>query len=259
VRNLHEYSGKEKEEDLMALLSLKNLQISAGDKEIIQGISLDVGEGEVHVIMGQNGSGKSTLLSAISGNPKYLVKGEASFEGKDLLALKPHERARRGIFLAFQSPIEVPGVSLASFMRRAYAARFGDEMSAAEFDKILQAKAEAVGLARAFFSRGINEGMSGGERKMGEMLQLSVLEPRLAMLDEPDSGLDVDALERVGAAMGKIRRNGMSMIIVTHYARVLRGIKADKVHVMHAGKLVASGDERLAHKIEEKGYGWVLQ
>lgn len=244
---------------MMALLSLKNLRISAGEKEIVQGISLDVGEGEVHVIMGQNGSGKSTLLSSLAGSPKYAVKGEEMFEGKDLLALKPHERARRGLFLAFQSPIEVPGVSLASFLRRAYAARFGDEMSALEFDKILQAKAEAIGIARSFFSRGINDGMSGGERKMSEILQLSVLEPRLAMLDEPDSGLDVDAIERVGAAIGKIRKNGMSMIIVTHYARVLKGIKADRVHVLHAGKLAASGDERLAQKIEEKGYGWVLQ
>ena len=243
----------------MALLSLKNLRVTAGEKEIIQGISLEVGEGEVHVIMGQNGSGKSTLLSALAGNPKYSVKGEAAFEGKDLLSLKPHERARRGLFLAFQSPLEVPGVTLASFMRRAYAARFGDEMSVSEFEKILAAKADTIGLTRSFFSRGINEGMSGGERKMSEILQLSVLEPRLAMLDEPDSGLDVDALERVGAAIGKIRRNKMSMIIVTHYARVLRSIKADKVHVLNAGKLVASGDERLAHKIEEKGYSWVLQ
>lgn len=243
----------------MAILSLKNFQVSAGEKEIIRGISLDVCEGEVHVIMGQNGCGKSTLLSALAGNPKYAVKGTALFEGNGLLALKPHERARRGLFLAFQSPIEVPGVTLASFLRRAYAARFGDEMSAAEFDKILQAKSEAMGLARSFYSRGINDGMSGGERKMSEILQLSVLEPRLAMLDEPDSGLDVDALERVGAAIGKIRRNGMSMIIVTHYARVLHSIKADRVHVMHLGKIVASGDEKLAHKIEENGYGWVLK
>ncbi|MFA6214191.1 MAG: Fe-S cluster assembly ATPase SufC [Candidatus Micrarchaeia archaeon] len=243
----------------MAILSLKSLRAGAGDKEIISGVSLDVGEGEVHVIMGQNGSGKSTLLSALAGSPKYFVTGEAVFEGKDLLALKPHERARRGLFLAFQSPIEVPGIALASFMRRAYAARFGDEMAVSEFEGILAAKAEAIGLARSFISRGINEGMSGGERKMSEILQLSVLEPRLAMLDEPDSGLDVDALERVGAAIGKIQKNGMSMIIVTHYARVLRGIKADRVHVMHAGKIVASGDERLAHKIEEKGYSWALQ
>jgi Fe-S cluster assembly ATP-binding protein len=235
------------------------LRASAGGKEIVRGVSLDVGEGEVHVIMGQNGSGKSTLLSALAGNPKYAVKGRAEFEGKGLLALKPHERARRGLFLAFQSPIEVPGVTFAGMLRRAYAARFGDEMPAAEFGKILSAKAEAMGLTRSFFSRGINEGMSGGERKMGEMLQLSVLEPRLAMLDEPDSGLDVDALERVGGAIGRIRKNGMSMVIVTHYARVLRSVKADRVHVMHMGKIVASGDEKLAHKIEENGYGWVLR
>jgi len=243
----------------MAVLSLKGLRIGAADLEIIKGISLDVEEGEVHVIMGQNGSGKSTLLSALAGNPKYSVSGKALFEGNDLLVLKPHERARRGLFLAFQTPTEVPGVTLASFLRRAYAARFGDEMSALEFDKILQAKAESMELTRSFFSRGINDGMSGGERKMSEILQLSVLEPRLAMLDEPDSGLDVDALDRVGAAIGRIRRNKMSMIIVTHYARVLRSIKADKVHVMHMGKIVASGDEKLAQKIEEKGYSWVLQ
>jgi Fe-S cluster assembly ATP-binding protein len=243
----------------MVLLSLKNLRASAGEKEIVQGVTLDVNEGEVHVIMGQNGSGKSTLLSAIAGNPKYTVKGEAIFEGKDLLPMKPHERARGGIFLAFQSPIEVPGITLPSMLRRAYAARFGDEMSVAEFDKILTAKAETLGLMRSFFSRGINDGMSGGERKMSEMLQLSVLEPRLALLDEPDSGLDVDALERISSAIGKIRKGKMSMIIVTHYARMLRGIKPDRVHVLHAGKIVASGDERLAQKIEEKGYSWVLR
>jgi Fe-S cluster assembly ATP-binding protein len=243
----------------MALLSLKELHINAGEKKIISGLSLDIGEGEVHVVMGQNGSGKSTLLSAIAGSPKYSVKGSAVFEGKDLLSLKPHERARRGIFLAFQSPLEVPGVSLESFLRRAYAARFGDEMSALEFSKILQAKAEGLGISRSFFPRSINDGMSGGERKMSEILQLSVLEPRLAMLDEPDSGLDVDALERVGRAIGKLRHRNMSMLIVTHYARVLAGIKPDRVHVMHAGKIVASGDERLAQKIEERGYGWVLQ
>jgi len=244
---------------LMALLSLKNLRVSAGEKEIIQGVSLEIGEGEVHVIMGQNGSGKSTLLSALAGNPKYSVEGSAEFEGKDLLAQKTHERARAGLFLAFQSPLEVPGVALESMLRRAYAARFGDEMPVGEFGKILSAKAEMLGIPRSFFSRGINDGMSGGERKMSEILQLSVLEPRLALLDEPDSGLDVDALERVGKAIGRIRHGKMSLVIVTHYARVLRGVKADKVHVLHAGKIVASGDERLAKKIEEKGYGWVLQ
>jgi Fe-S cluster assembly ATP-binding protein len=243
----------------MALLALKNLRVSAGEREIVRGVSLEVGEGEVHVIMGQNGSGKSTLLSALAGSPKYSVEGQALFEGEDLLLLKAHERARRGIFLAFQSPLEVPGVSLESMLRRAYAARFGDEMPVGEFGRILSAKAETLGFARPFFARGINDGMSGGERKMSEILQLSVLEPRLAMLDEPDSGLDVDALERVSKAIGKIRHGKMSLVIVTHYARVLRSVKADKVHVMRLGKIVASGDERLAHKIEEKGYSWVLQ
>ena len=243
----------------MELLSVKNLSVSAGEKEIISGLNLEIGKGEVHVIMGQNGSGKSTLLSAIAGSPKYAVKGSVRFDGKDLLALQPHERARAGVFLGFQSPIEVPGVSLASFLRQAYAARIGKSVSVAEFLRVMDAKAALVGMERSFFERGINEGMSGGERKMSEILQMAVLEPRLAMLDEPDSGLDVDALARVGKAIGKIRGKEMSVLIVTHYARILQGIEPDRVHVMHAGKIVASGDARLVKKIEEKGYSWVLQ
>ena len=243
----------------MGLLSVKNLCVSAGEKEIVSGLDLEIGEGEVHVIMGQNGSGKSTLLSALAGSPKYSVEGSVLFEGKNLLSKKPHERARDGMFLGFQSPVEVPGVSLASFLRQAYAARVGKGVSVAEFSKVLDAKAPLVGVERSFFERGINEGMSGGERKMSEILQMAVLEPKLAMLDEPDSGLDVDALARVGKAIGKIRGREMSVLIVTHYARILQWIEPDRVHVMHAGKIVASGDARLAKKIEEKGYSWVLE
>jgi Fe-S cluster assembly ATP-binding protein len=243
----------------MRLLTIENLSVLAGEKTIISNMNLQIGKGEVHVIMGQNGSGKSTLLSAISGNPKYSVSGSIRFEGKDLLAKKPHERARAGIFLGFQSPIEVPGVSLASFLRQAYAARMGKGVSVADFSKVMAEKSALVGLDRAFFDRGINEGMSGGERKMSEILQMAVLAPKLAMLDEPDSGLDVDAIERAGKAIGKIRGNDTSLVIVTHYARILKGIDADMVHVMHDGRIVASGDARLARKIEERGYAWALQ
>jgi Fe-S cluster assembly ATP-binding protein len=243
----------------MSLLSVKNLSVSSGGNGIISGLNLEIGKGEVHVIMGQNGSGKSTLLSAIAGNPKYAVSGSVRYNGLDLLSQKPHERARAGIFLGFQSPIEVPGVSLASFMRQAYSAKIGKSVPVAEFSKIMAEKASLVGMERAFFERGINEGMSGGERKMSEILQMAVLEPKLAMLDEPDSGLDVDALERIGKAIGKIRGSGTSLLIVTHYARILKGIAADRVHVMHEGKIAASGDARLAEKIEENGYAWVLR
>jgi Fe-S cluster assembly ATP-binding protein len=207
--------------------------------------------------MGQNGSGKSTLLNALAGHPKYSVSGSARFDGKDLLSMKPHERARAGLFLAFQTPNEVAGVPLASFLRRAYAARHGKEVSVPEFEAILEEKMRLLGMDRQFASRGVNEGFSGGEKKRSEILQLAVLEPKLAMLDELDSGLDVDALSKIAELLGAVRSKDTALLIVTHYARILKNLKVDAVHVMRDGKIIASGDRRLAEKLEEKGYGWI--
>ena len=243
----------------MALLETDNLKVYAGEKEIVKGVSLTIQPGEVHVIMGQNGSGKSTFLNALAGHPKYRAEGAVQFDGKDLLALKPHERARAGMFLAFQSPNEISGVTLSAFLRRAYAARFGREVSVSEFDKILSEKMKLLGMEKSFAERGVNEGFSGGEKKRSEILQLAVLEPKLALLDELDSGLDVDALSKIAQTIALIRNKETGIVIVTHYARILKGLKADKVHVMKDGKIILSGDERLAHKLEEQGYAWAYK
>jgi Fe-S cluster assembly ATP-binding protein len=243
----------------MNLLEVEKLKVYADEKEIVKELSLEIKPGEVHVIMGQNGSGKSTFLNALAGHPKYRVEGSVKFDGKDLLAMKPHERARAGMFLAFQHPNEVSGVTLANFLRRAYAARFNKEVSVGEFEKILREKMQLLGMEKTFAERGVNEGFSGGEKKRSEILQLAVLEPKLAMLDELDSGLDVDALAKIAETIGMIRKKDTSIIIVTHYARILKNIKADRVHVMKEGKIIASGDARLANKLEEKGYAWVEQ
>lgn len=241
----------------MSLLEVKNLRAFADRKEIVKGVSLSVKPGEVHVIMGQNGSGKSTLLNALAGHPKYRVEGGAAFDGKDLLAMKPHDRARAGLFLAFQQPNEVSGVTLSAFLRRAYVARFGKETSVAEFEKIMGEKMRLLGMDRAFAERGVNEGFSGGEKKRSEILQLAVLEPKLAMLDELDSGLDVDALAKIAETIALIRKPETSIIIVTHYARILKSLPCDHVHVMRDGKIIASGKGELAGRLEEKGYGWI--
>jgi Fe-S cluster assembly ATP-binding protein len=242
-----------------ALLEVSNLHVRAEGNEIVRGVSLSINRGEVHVIMGQNGSGKSTLLNALAGHPKYSAEGRVEFEGRDLLGMKPHERARAGLFLAFQNPSEVAGVALSSFLRRAYAARFGKEVSVAEFEGILAKKMDLLGMERQFAQRGINEGFSGGEKKRSEMLQLAVLEPKLAMLDELDSGLDVDALSKIAGTLAAVRKEDSSLVIVTHYARILKNLKADRVHVMKGGRIVLSGDERLAHKLEQDGYAWAYR
>lgn len=241
----------------MNLLETRGLKAFADRKEIVKGVSLSVKPGEVHVIMGQNGSGKSTLLNALAGHPKYRVEGSATFDGKDLFAMKPHERARAGLFLAFQQPNEVSGVTLSAFLRRAYVARFGRETSVAEFEKIMGEKMRLLGMDRAFAERGVNEGFSGGEKKRSEILQLAVLEPKLAMLDELDSGLDVDALAKIAETIALIRKPETSIIIVTHYARILKSLPCDHVHVMRDGKIIASGKGELAGRLEEKGYGWI--
>ena len=243
----------------MGLLDISNFRVCADGREIVKGLGLCVKPGEVHVIMGQNGSGKSTLLNALAGHPKYKVEGSAVFDGKNLLAMKPHERARAGLFLAFQSPNEVPGVSLAAFLRRAYVARFGREVSVLEFDRILGEKMKLLGMEKGFSERGVNEGFSGGEKKRSEILQLAVLQPKVALLDELDSGLDVDALSRISEMLKMIRKKDTAIVIVTHYARILKGLKADAVHVMRDGKIILSGDERLAHKLEDEGYAWAYR
>ncbi|MFA6489763.1 MAG: Fe-S cluster assembly ATPase SufC [Candidatus Micrarchaeia archaeon] len=241
----------------MDLLDVKNLSVSAEGKKIVKGVTLAIKPGEVHVIMGQNGSGKSTLLNALAGHPKYAAEGSVKFAGKDLLFMKPHERARAGLFLAFQSPNEVPGVALSSFLRRAYVARHGKEISVPEFENLLNEKMKLLGMDRNFASRGVNEGFSGGEKKRSEILQLSVLAPKLAMLDELDSGLDVDALSKISELLAAIKGKDTALLIVTHYARILKGLKPDKVHVMRDGAIIASGDSRLAEKLEERGYTWI--
>ncbi|MEM4554351.1 MAG: Fe-S cluster assembly ATPase SufC [Candidatus Anstonellaceae archaeon] len=241
----------------MALLELENFSVFAGEKEIVKGISLEIGKGEVHVIMGQNGAGKTTLLSALAGNPRLCAKGRATFEGKDLALMKPHERAKAGILMAFQSPYEIAGVPFASFLRRAYSERFGEEISVSEFGKILSEKMRMLEMGEEFATRSLNEGFSGGEKKKSELLQLAVLEPKLALVDELDSGLDVDGVKKISEMLAKLKREDNSLLIVTHYARLLRGIKLDAVHIMRHGKIVLSGDERIAKKIDEEGYGWV--
>ncbi|MCX8174610.1 MAG: Fe-S cluster assembly ATPase SufC [Candidatus Micrarchaeota archaeon] len=243
----------------MSLLEIENLRVRAEAREIIRGISLSLEAGQVHIIMGQNGSGKSTLLLALAGSPRYEVAGKASFEGKNLLSLKPHERARAGILLAFQQPVEVPGVRMADFLRRAYCARFGKEIPVLEFESLLQRKMDELGIEREFAMRGLNEGFSGGEKKKSEMLQLSLLKPKLALLDELDSGLDVDAAPKVAEMVERARQDGASAIVVTHYTKILRGLRPDRVHVMKDGRIILSGDARLAQKLEREGFGWAYR
>lgn len=241
----------------MDVLEIDNFRVYAGEKEIVKGVSLSVKPGEVHVVMGQNGSGKSTLLCALAGHPKYRASGKASFGGRDLLAMRPHERARAGIFLAFQSPHEVSGVSLSSFLRRAWVARMGREISVAEFERELSGKMSELDMEKSFAQRGVNEGFSGGEKKRSEMLQMAMLEPKLALLDELDSGLDVDALDGVARLIGRAKSHDTAIVIVTHYSRILKNLTPDAVHVMRDGKIIASGKAELAHKLEEKGYEWI--
>ncbi|MEM4348400.1 MAG: Fe-S cluster assembly ATPase SufC [Candidatus Anstonellaceae archaeon] len=241
----------------MTLMKLENFCVFAGEKQIVKDVSLEIGEGEVHVIMGQNGAGKTTLLSALAGNPKFYTQGTANFDGRDLALMKPHERAKAGLLMAFQSPYEVPGVPFASFLRRAYVERFGKEISVSDFQMLLSEKMKMLEMSEEFAERALNEGFSGGEKKKSELLQLAVLEPRLALIDELDSGLDVDGVKKISEMLGKIKKESNSLLIVTHYARLLRNLKLDAVHVMRHGKIVLSGDERLAKKIDEEGYGWV--
>lgn len=250
------------------LLSIKNLHISVDQKEIIHGLSLDIASGEVHAIMGPNGSGKSTLVNALAGHPKYhITKGSVTFQGKDLLSLEAHDRAKLGLFLAMQYPKEIAGVSLRSFLFAAYKAQMTardpafTSASPVRFQKMLEREMQSLRMDTAFAERAVNKGFSGGEKKKSEVLQMRVLKPRLALLDETDSGLDVDALKTVAEGVESMRLPAgqaggpdFSALIVTHYARILEYIIPDHIHVMVAGKIVESGGKELAQRLEKEGY-----
>jgi Fe-S cluster assembly ATP-binding protein len=244
------------------VLEIRDLHATVDGNEILKGISLTVNKGEVHAIMGPNGSGKSTLAKVLAGHPDYKVtKGEVLYEGRDLLALSPDERARAGIFMAFQYPIEVPGVSNAQFLRLAYNERQKhrgqEELDPLEFKDLLKERAKIVEMDSSFMSRSVNEGFSGGEKKRNEILQMAVLEPRLAILDETDSGLDIDALRVVAGGVNHLHSPENAVILVTHYQRLLNYIVPDFVHVLAGGRIAREGGKELALELEEKGYDWL--
>jgi Fe-S cluster assembly ATP-binding protein len=244
------------------LLEIKDLRAGIEGREILKGLNLSVNRGEVHAIMGPNGSGKSTLSKVLAGHPSYeVLGGEVIYEGKNLLELEPDERARDGVFLAFQYPVEVPGVSNSQFLRLAYNEKMKhlgqEELDPLEFNDYLREKAKIVEMDPSFFKRSVNEGFSGGEKKRNEILQMAVLEPKLAILDETDSGLDIDALRIVAEGVNKLRSAENGIILVTHYQRLLNYIQPDFVHVLANGKIVKEGGKELALELEEKGYDWV--
>jgi len=244
------------------MLQIKNLQARAEGKDILRGINLEVGTGELHAIMGPNGSGKSTLAQVLAGQAVYEVTGgEVIYEGKDLLEMSPEERAREGIFLAFQYPVEIPGVSNTYFLRSALNAirkhRGLPEYDAMDFLALLREKMKLLEMDETLMTRSVNEGFSGGEKKRNEIFQMAVLEPKLGILDETDSGLDIDALKIVANGVNALRSKDRSIIVVTHYQRLLNYIVPDFVHVLYEGRIVKSGSKELALELEEKGYGWL--
>jgi Fe-S cluster assembly ATP-binding protein len=244
------------------MLTIRNLHARVEDKEILRGIDLQLNAGEVHAIMGPNGSGKSTLAGVLAGRDLYEVtEGEVLFEGKNLLDMDPEERAREGVFLAFQYPVEIPGVSNTYFLRAAVNAvrkhRGQPELDAAAFLKIVKQKTKVLHLSEDLLKRPVNEGFSGGEKKRNEIFQMAVLDPRLAILDETDSGLDIDALRSVADGVNALRSKDRGILIITHYQRLLNYIVPDKVHVLHAGRIVKSGGKELAEELEARGYGWI--
>ena len=246
------------------MLKIENLHASIGGKEILKGINLTVRDGEVHAVMGLNGAGKSTLSNVIVGHPAYEVtQGSITWDGKDLLSLNPEERAHEGIFLSFQQPVEIPGVSMVNFMRAALNAKrkyLGLEpMPAGDFLKLMREKRAIVELDSKLASRSVNEGFSAGEKKRNEIFQMAMLEPKLAILDETDSGLDVDALRIVAEGFNKLRRPETSAIVITHYQRLLDYIKPDFVHILYKGRIVMSAGPELALELEEKGYDWIKE
>ena len=246
------------------MLEIKNLHATIEGKEILKGINLVVRPGEVHAIMGPNGSGKSTLSAVLTGNPAYTVTGgEVTFYGKDLLAMSPEDRSHEGLFLSFQYPVEIPGVSMVNFMRAAINEKrkyFGKKpLSATEFLKLMREKRAIVELDNKLASRSVNEGFSGGEKKRNEIFQMAMLEPRLSILDETDSGLDIDALRIVAGGVNKLKSENNATIVITHYQRLLDYIKPDFVHVLYKGRIVMSAGPELALELEEKGYDWIKQ
>jgi Fe-S cluster assembly ATP-binding protein len=246
------------------MLEIRNLHASVDGNEILHGLDLTVRSGEVHAIMGPNGSGKSTLAQVLAGHPSYVVtQGTILFEGKDLTELQPEERAQAGVFLAFQYPVEIRGVTNAYFLRSALnavrKARGQEELDPVDFLEVLDRKLKTIGWDDSFMNRSVNEGFSGGEKKRNEILQLAVLEPKLAVLDETDSGLDIDALKTVADAVNKLRAPDRSFVVVTHYQRLLNYIIPDFVHVLADGRIVRSGGKELAHELEAKGYDWIRE
>ena len=244
------------------LLDVKDLRVRVEDKEILKGLSLSVDAGQVHAIMGPNGSGKSTLARALSGHPAYEVTGgTVTYAGKDLLAMAPEERACEGVFMAFQYPVEIPGINNTYFLKAALNAvrkyRGEQELDAVEFMQLVREKAKLLEMDQAMLGRSVNEGFSGGEKKRNEIFQMAVLEPRLAILDETDSGLDIDALKIVAKGVNALRSPDRAIVVVTHYQRLLNYIVPDFVHVLSEGRIVRSGGKELALELEDKGYGWL--
>lgn len=246
------------------MLKIKNLHAKVGDLKILKGINLEIHPGEVHAIMGPNGSGKSTLSSVIAGKEEYeITRGEIIFEGEDLTELEAEERAHKGVFLSFQYPVEIPGVSVTNFMRTSInanrKAKGLEDMPANEMLKMIREKSELLEIDRKFLSRSLNEGFSGGEKKRNEIFQMAMLEPKLAILDETDSGLDIDALRIVANGVNKLKSSDNATLVITHYQRLLDYIVPDYVHVMYNGRIVKSGGKELALELEEKGYDWIKE
>ena len=244
------------------MLSIKNLHATVNEKEILKGLNITVNAGEVHAIMGPNGAGKSTLASIIAGNENYeMTSGEILLDNEDISEMAPEERAHKGVFLSFQYPVEIPGVSVTNFMRTSInetrKAQGKDEMPASDMLKLIREKSELLEIDRKFLSRSLNEGFSGGEKKRNEIFQMAMLEPKLAILDETDSGLDIDALRIVANGVNKLKSGDNAVIVITHYQRLLDYIIPDFVHVLMDGKIVKSGGKELAYELEEKGYDWI--
>lgn len=244
----------------LPLLEIRNLHVAVDGKEILKGVNLTINRGEIHALMGRNGSGKSTLAATLMGHPRYEVtKGEVFFEGRNLLEMEVDERARAGIFLAFQYPVAIPGVSVANFLRSAIKSLRGEEMSAREFRNALKEEFRALRMPDNFASRYVNEGFSGGEKKRLEIVQMGLIKPKLAILDETDSGLDIDGVRIVSENVNRIAGEDTGVLLITHYQRILRYIRPHFVHVMVDGRIIHSGDESLAHELEQRGYNWLLQ
>ena len=246
------------------MIRIKNLKAGIKDNLILNGLNLEVKAGEVHAIMGPNGSGKSTLASVIAGKEDYTVEeGEIDFEGEDLLELNPEERAHKGVFLSFQYPVEIPGISVSNFIKTSInerrKAKGMDPMPTPKMLKMMREKMELLSIKKGYLSRNMNEGFSGGEKKRNEIFQMSMLEPKLAILDETDSGLDIDALRIVANGVNKLKTKENATIIITHYQRLLDYIVPDFVHVLHDGRIIKSGGKELAHELDEKGYDWITK